>query len=261
MRILALVVVAALAAAAPAAAKEPKSVALCGPTDCITFTFRDELQQLANVADAAGAPAPAGPYYALTFKGDEGGRSFGWKSFYVPSTHRQVGYDEGGGAMRWSDALPASRSLLDPAVRKLVPFPSPTLASVRVDGREVSGDPQTYLQLFEAGSRTRADPPTWDWVPIDLIAPATTPWTGSDSDLAFSPGGGLVERAGVRVRVPDGVAAEIAAGRTLTFGAGALPWRLLAGVAAAAAAVALLAGWRLRRRAAPAGPTVRAAVL
>jgi len=209
---------------------------------------------------AADAPAHAGPYYALTFKGDEGGRSFGWKSFYVPSTHQQVGYDEGGGTMRWSAALPGSRSLLDAAARKVEPFAAPVLASVRVDGREVSGDPRSYLQLFTAGSLTDADPPTWDWVPVDLIAPATTPWTGSDRDLAFSPGGGLVERGGVRVRVPDGVAAEIEAGRTLTFGGGGLPWRLIAGVAAAAAAVALLAGWRLRRHAAPAEPRVRAAV-
>jgi len=249
MRTLALVVIAALVAAAPAAAKELKSVAVCGPNDCVTYTSPADMEALVEVDPSAAPPAPAGPFYVLSVRIAEGDRTFGWKTFYVPSAHRQAVFDEGAGATRWSDALPGARRLLDAAARNVQPFPTPRLAAVRVDGRTVSGEPQGYIRLFAAGSPTDADPPRWDWVPVDLVAPATTPWTGSDRDLAFSPSGRLVERGSVRTRIPDALAADVAAGRTLTFTEGGLPWSLLAAAAIAAAAVALAGALWIRRRA------------
>lgn len=242
----------ALAAAAPASAKELQSVAVCGVSDCVVFESRQQADLLAHVGDTVTTPAPAGPYYMLTFKGNAEGEEFGWKSFYVPSTKQSVAIDDSTQLSRWADTLPGAQKLIAQATKSLEPFPTPKIEYVRLDGNQIEADPQSYLRLFAVASRGTGEPTTYDWVPIDLVSSGTTPWTAADRDLMFSPSGRLIERGGTQVRIDDGLAADIAAGRTLTFADDGFAWLTLALVfAALAAAIALGLGLQ-RFRAAPA---------
>jgi hypothetical protein len=242
LALVALVAFVALAAAAPASAKQLQSVAVCGVSDCVVFKSKQKAELLAQVGDSVTTPAPAGPYYMLTFKGNAEGEEFGWKSFYVPSTNQSVAIDESTPLARWSDTLPGAQALIAQATAKLEPFPTPTIEYVRLDGNQIDADPQSYLRLFGVPSTGTGEPASYDWLPIDLVTSATTPWTGSDRDLMFSPSGRLIERGGSQVRIDDGLAADIAAGRTLSFDDGGFAWPRLAlvfGAIAAAIAVGL----------------------
>jgi hypothetical protein len=250
MKKLALISLLALVAAAPASAKELQSVAVCGVSDCVVFKSRRQADLLAHVGDTVTTTAPAGPYYTLTFKGNAEGEEHGWKSFYVPSTKQMVAVDDSTQLSRWMATLPGAQKLIARAIESLEPFPTPRVEYVRIDGNQVAADAQSYLRLFDVASAGTGEPTSYDWVAIDLVSSGTTPWTGSDRDLMFSPSGRLIERGGAQVRIDDGLAADIAAGRTLSFDGDGFAWLTLAVVfGALAAAIAL--GLGLQRSRAP----------
>jgi hypothetical protein len=252
MKKLALISLLSLVAAAPASAKELQSVAVCGVSDCVVFKSRQKADLLAHVGDTVTTPAPAGPYYMLTFKGNAEGEEFGWKSFYVPSTKQTAFVDESTQLSRWADTLPGAQKLIAQATESLAPFPTPKIEYVRLDGNQIAANGQSYLRLFEVASAGTGEPTSYDWVPIDLVTSATTPWTGSDRDLMFSPSGRLIERGGTQVRIDDGLAADIAAGRTLSFDDGAFAWLTLVLVFGGVAAAIVLGLALQRLRATPA---------
>jgi hypothetical protein len=240
-------VVAALLAA-PAAAKDPEWLRVCGDGGaCQTTTDRALL--LRFLAGSGGGPvgtppAPA-PYLVLTMK-DHGET---WKAFYVPSAEAMAGVQADGITRWWTANDP------DGALTKLtegVPLiPAPELSGVRVGPAYVSGDLQDYLALFTTGETDIAHSQRSDWVPVDLYSNPGSPWTSSDRDLMFSPSSGLIERGTIQAQLAPNVARAVAAAQPLSLDDDGFAWATLAVVFAGLAAAILLALWLQRFRATP----------
>lgn len=251
MKRLALVLLASLALASPAAAKELQSVSICGVSSCTTYEDEKTATLLAHMGESSGRAAAPGAYYVVTFTGDAQGEQFGWKSFYVPGAELWASFDDMYGLVRWSTASPSAARVLDAATRGLEPFPAPSIEAVRIDGKPIGGDPQGYLTLFTAeASRPAPEPSKYDWVPVDLVASAATPWTMSERDLMFSPSAGAIERVGVRIPLEPELAGAVAAGDTLPIDGDEFAWLTLVLAFGGVLVVILLAlaGQRLGRK-------------
>ena len=236
-----LVLCVALVAVPPAAAKELRSVSVCGASECATFDDEKTATMLAHMGESSGRAAAPGPYYVVTFKGDAEGEQFSWKAFYVPEVGLWAGFDDMYGLVRWSTMTESSAAVLERATDGLEPFAAPHVESARVDGVPVSGDASGYLGLFDAEPAGAAvEPSTYDWVAVDLVSSAATPWTMSDRDLMFSPSAGAIERMGTRIRLDDEVAAAVAAREALP-GEDGVAWLTLALAFGGVAAAILLA--------------------
>jgi hypothetical protein len=199
---------------------------------------------LAHMGETSGRAAAPGSYYVVTFTGEGDGERFSWKSFYVPEAGLWASFDDMYGLVRWSTTTAPAAAILDRAIAEIEPFAPPKIETVRIDGKPIAGDADGYLSLFDAEPNgAPVEPTSYDWVPVDLVSSAATPWTMSDRDLMFSPSAGAIERVGVRIALDDDVAAAVAAGTALPTDGG-FAWLTLAlafGGVAAAIALAVLA--------------------
>lgn len=238
----------AFLAAAPAEAKELKSLEACGASGCEAVTDRDARDGLAVSGEETMNPPNAGPYYRLRFTVDAEGREIRFNAYYVPSVHAFAGKDEHGN-IRWMPLPAASRGAVGDALDGVEPYPAPKVSAATVGGRRVSGDPAAYLKLFALPADEHALPKKADWLPIDLRSMQPSPWTDGRQELMFSPSAALVERGIDFVPLEAGVAADISAARSLDLGGGSgFPWLTFALAAVAAAALAAATLFLLRRR-------------
>ena len=258
-----LILVVALVLAAPAAAKGPVSVDVCGASGCETLgPFPAHGAPLSGVAstllntgdlDLAAMPPP-GPFYSLDLRAD-------WlddldRSFYVPD----AGVVRAGGSWLGLDRAVAAE--LRRATAGIEPWPWLGLRSVRVGAGEATRV-APYEALFDRLSSADPPPYTADRIPVDaepnwLKHPdyPGTPWTNPAMIVDWVPSHGVLYRDGAWFRVPPGLGDRLASDAGLARPAPAepasVPWALMAGVIAASA-LAVSAGVgltvRTRRRA------------
>jgi hypothetical protein len=241
----------ALATPVEASAKEGvKAVTVCGTGGCVVADdvhvgglgapIAPELHSL--------APPPPGAYYEVKF-------SFGRRmpdgpaAFYVRerdlfATRTETAWTT------WIGASTALSRLVERLSARVAPFPRPKLTGVWVGARRVSSDPNSYLRLFTLGGSTMGSPQLGHRRSIWFTADRPNPWT--NTRIAYYPEDGILEVAAGRfVRLPDGIASNLAAARPLAdHGSSGRAWPVPAtiGGAAALAVLAFVAAFLLRRR-------------
>lgn len=252
-----------------AAAKELKSAKVCGPSDCVIVTDRENVS-LPVGGEGPGSPPPAS--YTVEFAVAVGGEPT-WTVYYVPSAAKsRPVYEPHGKAgpslHAWSTLTPAATALFREITRGLQPFPKPDLSSVAIDSRTVVDGADSYLRLFELPRTSGAGGALEYSESIDLRSTQPTPWTDSPSDLSFSPSAGLLARGGQVVRIPNQLLADIRAGRPLAPDDEGAPlaadddgtpfaWPTLVATLTTALAVAVAIAFLLRRVRRPAPPGLR----
>lgn len=204
-------------------AKGPVSAALCGPDECRDVGMLDMGPAgLFDTSKSQGPPTPA-PYYELRLDFGRGQHS---SDIYYEPRSGLISYSEDFGSAAWAPL--ADRSLRDTA-EELRPYPAPRVTAAWIGDRRVSGDPATYLRLLTVEGLFMS--PDWlsDSVLIRLESPTPDPWTSQP--LVYYPSDRVLLVPGATyVRVPDTVAADLAAARALGEAAGTttLPWIALA---------------------------------
>ena len=243
------------ALATSAVAKEIKSAKVCGPSDCVTVTDRDQAMVLAN-SSHPGSPPPAASFYTVEVEVTvEAERAVTWTFYYVPSAEmarpaNDPAADAGPSVLAWSTVPVATSALFRDVTKEIEPFPKPELSSVKVGSKTVVQGANSYLRIFELPpTRVSGSMPTEYSASIDLRSKEPTPWTDMPSDLSFSPTAGMLERGGQVVRLPEELLADLQAGRPLAVEeeSTAFPWRTLAAALAAALAGALAIAVLMRR--------------
>jgi hypothetical protein len=245
------VLAAALAAAAPATAKGPVDVKICGATACVKIHAIEGREQGSALAygllDAGSSfefvdAPPAQPWYSVEFDAP-------W--FNQEGT---MPYAEGllGIGNSWvRPTLPVAMSLKR-FTRDLEPRPAVTIRAVTVNGTPVA-DPGAYEALL--ADLPLGDPPArlGRAVVIRLAPDVVTQWADPERSLAYFPPQRLLRRGPEWLTVPDDVAARIEADAGLANpvpppSASGFPARDLAAVLATLAAVGLGAALVSRRR-------------
>jgi hypothetical protein len=228
-RLALLLAVAALVVPSAASAKELVAARVCGASACRTVADRATLNEIPGGEDVTGLGAPAA-YYRLTLvTAEPNGRRYGFTTYYVPSAK----------AMSWSeDGLyrlhpiygPTANGVMRRITAGLEPYAAPAITTAIVGTRRVTGaTAASYASLFTVGEPTQLDARPYDWVAVDLRSNRPSPWTDGKSELMFSPSTNLVEIGYEPVRIPDGIADDLVAGRTLREDAGrSVPWGFLA---------------------------------
>jgi hypothetical protein len=221
-----------------AAAKEIKSAKVCGPSECVSLTDREEAALLLG-GEETGPPA-ASSFYTVEFTVDVESEPT-WTVYYVPSAARtRPAYEpdgEAGPSLHvWSALTPGAAALFREVTRGLEPFPKPELSSVVVGSKTVTGGADSYLRLFELPPESGDGGVLAYSQGIDLRSAQPTPWTDKPSDLSYSPSAGLLARGGQLVRIPKELLADMGAGRPLAEDDNGEPfaWQTLAAVLAAA---------------------------
>jgi hypothetical protein len=249
---------AALALAAPAAAKELSKAEVCGPAGCTAVTDRETLNAIPLGGDEPPSTQPQlQPFHTvrLTVTEGEGGPEHSWTVYYVDRAGMMAWKNEGG-TIVWSQLNGPAATAMRRLVRGVEAFPAPRISATLVDGRAVSADPASYLALFqEPGRRMNANVFPHDWVPIDFRSAKASPWTDAPFELMYSPSTNAIERGIQQVVLPDALASDIEATRPLAAGEATrwLPWLVVGALMAALLVLAGL-GAVLRRRFEPAAP-------
>ena len=253
-----LMLVAALAFAAPALAKEPKEATLCGPDECGTVSDRQLLLGVVGDDSSPGPPAPPGTYYKVRMTIDvppDAGVAPHVDFWYVPATHalKAAGRDPyATNRFAWTILSPAAAAAFDKALRGVQAFPTPKVTSVKIGYRAVK-DPSSYLRLLTVGGTQIAVPSTEDWQPVTFTG-TPSPWTDNTTPLEYSPAANMLQRAGEVIKLSPSLAASIEAGNSLAPSDASFPWKYvaIAILALAAAAAAILLMRRLQREPKPA---------
>jgi hypothetical protein len=263
MRLLASLFAAALAfaaLAASAAAKEVKSAKVCGPSDCVAVTDREQATLLVGGDGGPGSPPRASSFYTVevTVTIDEEGGTGTWSFYYVPSSGMtRPAYDPRGdmgpSTHAWWAVDGKTAALFANVTEGLEPFPRPDVSSVVIGSKEVVAGADSYLRLYELpparGGLPGGLPVSYsEWVNLRSSTP--TPWTDLPRDLSFSPSAGLMERGGQVVRLPEELLADLRAGRPLAGDASdgaSFPWRTLVLALALALVLAAAVALVLRR--------------
>jgi hypothetical protein len=222
-----LMTIGALALVETAGAKELKKVELCGPVGCTAITDRSTLREIPTGGETLTEPPALASFYTMRLTVDAGRDESGWQVYYVPSADAIAARDEAG-RIRWFPIFGEAVGLMERLVRGLEPFPAPTISSVTVGGEVVSGDPSTYLRLYEVEGATSSSESPADWVPIDFVSDTRSPWTDGPRELMYSPSTDLLERGVEVIRLPHALAADVEAGRTFTSDGRSGLWWLLA---------------------------------
>jgi hypothetical protein len=237
--------VAALLAPSSASAKELVSATVCGASGCRTVTDRATLNEIPGGEDVTGLGAPAAYYRLNLVTAEPSGRRYGFTTYYVPSAK----------AMSWSeDGLyrlhpiygPRANGVMRRITEGIEPYATPRVTTAIVGTRRVTGAAAaSYASLFTVGEPTQLDARPYDWLAVDLRSSRPSPWTDGKSEVMFSPSTNLVEIGYEPARIPDGVADDLVAGRTLYAEPGrSVPWGLVAlagvGVLAALSLVRIL---------------------
>jgi hypothetical protein len=204
MKLIALLAVALLALAPPAAAKGPTSLEVCGATTCRTFSDRTHNALVYGVVNAEQdfeftSSPPLGSYYELRLQADwlEEGALVPGQYFFVPA----------GAALlvgtNWVRPSPALAHSLRAAVRGLEPFPEPGLTRVLVGGR-VAADPAPYAALFADLPPGRAPRHSCKCFEVKIFVEADrpNPWTEPNRPLQFYAGAGVLHRRVEWVKLP-----------------------------------------------------------
>jgi hypothetical protein len=236
MRRLLLIVLAALVLPSVAYAKEVTALAVCGPAECEDADVSGFGHE-APFGDDTSAPPP-GNFHRLDLEVD--GESSGWGLFYDSATGL-VAREDRPGTWVWSRLAPSLAKAVKGAAQGVVPFSAPRVTSARVGSKRVSGS--TYAALLRAEGPFHVPQTSEDAVMIALTADRANPWT--QAWLLWYPQDKVLFRSpGTYVRLPDGIAADIAAARPLGVGDGSIvPW-LPIGVALAGALVLLVLALR-----------------
>jgi hypothetical protein len=256
---LALVASTALALAAPAAAKGPATLEICGADACRTFEAdparSDRNVELVfsalNVAfdgfEFVAAPAPA-PFYTLRVSAE--GLDDVEPRTYVRS-EGLMSVDS-----RWVRLQGSLARRYLRATAGLAPAAPPVVREARVAGVTVD-DPAPYGRLLDDLPRVAAAAPGQPSVEIRLTPDRVTAWADPERPLRFYADEDLLRRGFEWVRVPPEVVAAIERDAGYETDAGAIRAVPLA-LAAAIAATLLAAGWLLlaRRRGARRAPAV-----
>ncbi len=164
-------------------------------------------------------PAPA-PFYEIRYTIDAEGESSQWSSWYVPSAKRLATVDERTG-VAWA---PIDEPRLAALAKGLKPFAQPEITSVTIGSRKITDNPASYLRLFTVESAGEAVPQGLaDWEPVVFHAKGKTPWTLEQTSLFYSASNGMLQRGIEIVKLPDGMAADVRSGDSLSGGRLELP--------------------------------------
>ena len=244
--VFAFALLALLAVAAPAMAKELTKVEVCGPDGCAAITGETNLQNFGGSGEPDGSVAAPAPFYEIRYTLDAEGESSQWSSWYVPSADRLATVDERTG-VAWA---PLDEPRLAALAKGLKPFARPEITSVAIGSRKITDNPASYLRLFTVESTGEAVPQGLaDWEPVVFHAKSKTPWTLDQTSLFYSETNGMLQRGIEIVKLPGGMASDVRSGESLAGGS-SFPWRtvLVALLAAAALLVAATMIRPLRRR-------------
>ena len=255
-RLALLLAVAALLAPSGASAKELVSATVCGGSGCRTLTDRATLNEIPGGEDVTGLGAPAAYYRLNLVTAEPNGGRYGFTTYYVPSA-RSMSWSEDGLYRLHPIYGQRANGLMRRITAGLDPYGAPTITAATVGTRRVTGAAAaSYALLFSAGEPTQLDARPDDWVAVDLHSSRPSPWTDGRSELMFSPSTNLVEIGYEPLRIPHGIADDLAAGRTLHAETSReIPWTWI-GIAAAAL---LLAAVLVPTRGRPWRPPSRAA--
>lgn len=244
---------AALAVPAVAQAKGALGVEMCGADGC-------KQQRFATVHEAGGGPftgkggivtpAKPGPWLrGAILIGEPNGKVFGRiPFFYVPGSDLMVDPGDSNQQPAWWHPQGELAAIVQALAPKVTPFAVPKQITVAVNGVAVQ-DPTSYLRLFTIGKRSAAFPKSDHFVQVTYQSKTQTPWT-TGNDIALYTADRLLMRDGEIVALSSSMSDRIAAGASLTPGSH-FPWRVLALVLAALAALVLTVAVRLRARPTP----------
>lgn len=231
---------AALALAAPAAAKELTKAELCGPAGCVAVTDKDDLRQIPTGGETLGARPPMSAFYTFALSARDDVATHTWQIYYVPAANMLAIMDPHG-AMNWHPIHGAAIGTMKRLAGQIEPYAAPTITSVAVGDRVVTEDAASYLELFDVtGSTAPHNLSPGDWLAVDFRSARPSPWTNSGRELMYSPSSNVLERRTDRLVLPAWLAADVEAARPLADdGVRWLPWLVLG---ALVAALLLLAG-------------------
>jgi hypothetical protein len=242
------VLVLSLLLAPAAGAKGVIALEVCGPAGCEEADVPQGLHELPGAGGATGSP-PAGPYHELRLGFGGGHRETGW---YVPGAGR-FAWPSIPGEVRWTEAASRRIDRIVAAVAEGVEPFRPRAVAALVGDRRVPGDVSGYLGLFALSSNGPARAVTSRPEQVSVKTEPPSPW--ALTTLWFYPDAGLLGRGPDLIRLPDDVAADLRAARSIDVGQGStgFDWPLVTGslLVAVALAVAGLALVRHGRRPAP----------
>jgi len=245
--VFAFALLALLAVPAPAMAKELTKVEVCGADGCAAITGKTNLQNFGGSGEPDGSAAAPAPFYEIRYTIDAEGESSQWSSWYVPSASRLATLDERTG-VAWARI---DEPRLAALAKTLKPFARPDITSVTIGSRKVTDGPSSYLRLFTVESAGEAVPQGLaDWEPVVFHAKGKTPWTLEQTSLFYSATNGMLQRGIEIVKLPDGMAADVRSGDSLSGGGTSFLWPTVLFALLAAAAVLIAASMirPLRRR-------------
>lgn len=193
VRATALVAVAFLILAAPAAAKELERARLCGSSDCVRVLDLGAVADIGPDGLWSDEPAAPSPYYRLElyFAGHRA------DLYWVPAANKVAGWSDRG--MTWKNANNAASRVLRNASIGLQPLPVPRIDVARLGRDELPGDPNRYLGVFRetegAGTLEGAQ------VALDFYSKQRSPWT--DGPVDYYPDANSLRFGLSMVRISD----------------------------------------------------------
>lgn len=230
---------------------------VCGASGCTELVADAPARTALAWPHLESVPPPAvDAFYSLRFGASGGAPRTG---YYVPGAGLLAVVDDGGlrtgvdGVATWTAVPAAALGALRRAVAELRPFPRPTLTGGEIGYRRIE-DVNGYLDLFSVEGHGPAAPAPADWQPIVLSGDRPNPWTDGATRLLYSPSTKQLRRGQEIVRLPAGIAADVAA-RAPLAGTDVRVWRDAA--VGAAVALVLLGVAALAVRAARRGPRRR----
>ena len=248
---------AALALAAPAAAKEVAKAELCGPAGCATVTDRDDLRLVPTGSESIAAPPPLGAFHRLTItmEGPDVHGTRPWTIWYVPAAG-MIAAPGPTGEIAFHPVYGEAATFMKALAKTVRPYRAPRITRALVDGRPVSGDPATYGRLLTERSTGSTRDAGGDWVAVELASAAPSPWTNGEPMLLYSPRTRVLLRGPETIRLERSLADDLAHARALGTGGGRalFPWLVGAGLAAAVLLFAALGAVLRRRPAVPGAP-------
>ena len=245
-RLLALIAV-ALALPAAAQAKEINALVLCGPTSCedVDVAGFGHNDPIAGASATQDGPPPS-DFLRLDFTVD--GQEAAFSVFYEPDSGL-VSVEGLAHSLEWAPLAPPIAIAVKEAAKRLETFPAPRVTGVKVGARTVKGDASSYLALLTVEGPFALPKTKRDAEGIRFVTDHPNPWTRNS--ILFYPEDEVILREGTFVKLPAGLAADIAAARPLGTGGDetSIPWLPIAvALLGAALLVALFLRTRTARR-------------